>query len=369
MNRTPIADQEQKLDIIDHINQDHSDELLAIAHHYYPNDTFESVLIKDIFNEGMVLEVIPQSSGEMFIPFELKGELEEQILYLAYLAMVKQGKNITGGRRHYFTVKAKENVTKRIIRVHLSSDTPILPNHDGYAYGMVLKTIQSIKPPPSVEITSPISKVSSWLTTRANLAFLWVLKRVSSEKRKKIVENMTKDVRIYTLRVQENGESKHYDTYMDIYVHGDSAGYRWLNSLSVGSIIYARTESPEKHHHLDVGKAVLIADETAYPAAASILERWNNVLAPTVIVLSQHTEEQAYFDTVKLPIGTVIHNIAMDTPNQSAEVIAYLEQLTDIQTVWGACENTTAKKIRHYLRYERQLSGKNNHLKGYWRME
>ena len=34
MMKTPIADNDKKLDIMDHLNQDHSDELLIVANYY-----------------------------------------------------------------------------------------------------------------------------------------------------------------------------------------------------------------------------------------------------------------------------------------------------------------------------------------------
>ncbi|MFB2588952.1 SIP domain-containing protein [Acinetobacter sp. c1-l78] len=367
MKRTPVADQQQKLDIIDHVNQDHGDEILVIAHYYNSKDTFTSAYISDIFNEGMTLKVTSQTTNDIFIPFELKGELEEQILYLAYLAMVKQGKDITGGKRRYFTVTHKSNITKRMVRLHLSSQTSIAKSHDGYAYGMVLKTMQGAQPKELAKTTSN-HKIVSWLKTRANLGFLWVLKKVSSEKRQKIVESMNKDIRIYTMRIADDDQTPN-DIYMDIYAHGDSAGYRWLDSIQSGDIIYSRTESPEIHNHLANGNAVLIADETAYPAVASILESWENPLPPTLIVLSQYAEEQAYFDKVRLPTGTTVHHIVADVSKQSEKTLEYLTSLTAVQTVWGACETSVAKDIRHYFRNDRQLPAKNNHFKGYWRLK
>lgn len=46
-----------------------------------------------------------------------------------------------------------------------------------------------------------------------------------------------------------------------------------------------------------------------------------------------------------------------------------LKKFTQLDQVWGALENNAAKQIRHYFRNERKLSGKNNHIKGYWRLD
>ena len=49
MMKTPIADNDKKLDIMDHLNQDHSDELLIVANYYGQNSDYSEARISDIF--------------------------------------------------------------------------------------------------------------------------------------------------------------------------------------------------------------------------------------------------------------------------------------------------------------------------------
>ncbi|MGY4698610.1 DUF2470 domain-containing protein [Avibacterium paragallinarum] len=49
MTRTQIANIDEKLDIIDHLNQDHSDELLVIANYYSQDSNYTKARIADIF--------------------------------------------------------------------------------------------------------------------------------------------------------------------------------------------------------------------------------------------------------------------------------------------------------------------------------
>ncbi|MDO4723182.1 MAG: DUF2470 domain-containing protein, partial [Comamonadaceae bacterium] len=82
--RTPLADQDHKLDILEHVNQDHPEEVLAIAQAYGPADA-RSARLEDIFEEGCLLsaELAEGAARSVFVPFALKGDLEENVLYLA----------------------------------------------------------------------------------------------------------------------------------------------------------------------------------------------------------------------------------------------------------------------------------------------
>lgn len=91
--RIPVGDVDHKLDVIDHVNQDHTEELMAIARGYYLQGSVQSAKLSDIFEDGVELEIhretdrIPEL---LFVPFEIDGSLEDKILYLAFAAVVKQ---------------------------------------------------------------------------------------------------------------------------------------------------------------------------------------------------------------------------------------------------------------------------------------
>jgi len=50
-------------------------------------------------------------------------------------------------------------------------------------------------------------------------------------------------------------------------------------------------------------------------------------------------------------------------------VLSILTTVEKIEVVWGALESSAAKRVRHYLRNERQVTGKNNHAKAYWNLK
>ncbi len=366
--RTPIKDRDHKTDIIDHVNQDHSDELLTIARAHSPDTDIHSARITDIFQEGIQVSITPrgnQDPYDAFIPFEIEGDLEEKILYSAYAAIVKQGGDLSGSRKHFFEVTGKTQLTTHFTRLTLRSRTPFPEYYPGYAYGFILKTLkgQPESPPPPGK--------TGWLQQASNRFFIWLMKRLSSNSRQKMLTNINKNVRLYTLRKAwqtTSTDGTEYYGHVDIFTHGDSPGSLWSAGLNAGDIILSRSESADKHPHLATGQALLIADETAFPALAAILEQWQNPLPPVVITLSALAEEQDYFSEARLPAGTRMHKAICPADRQGEDVLAIIETLQDFDTAWGAMEADAAKAVRHHLRNVRNIQGKNNHTKGYWRL-
>jgi len=366
MSQTAITDIDAKLDIMEHVNQDHTEEVLIIVQHYYADLDISRAFIADIYVEGIVVTAHTSNGPQdLFVEFELEGDLEEQVLYLAYMAMAKQGMDLSGGKQQYFEVLARQQLTPNMMRLTLKSPTPLPTEYAGYAYGMVLKVMNKIPSKPTSTGSKP-----HWLMRQFNQALLWWAKKLSREKRQKLLETMSKDIRLYTLRSAWSSRENigYYDRgYMDIYTHDQSRGSQWSASLKVGDIVFSRTEAADKHNHLDSGQSVLIADETAYPAVAGILECWQNPTPPYVITISSHQQEQHYFDDFTFPKGTQHQTLVLPHTEHGSAVIARLKDIEVIDGVWAGLENNAAKSIRYYLRGERQLSGKQNHVKGYWR--
>ncbi len=367
---TAIQDVDHKIDILDHVNQDHPKEVLAIVKSKYPNEEIISAKLFDIFEEGILVHTqtdSEDSTSEMFIPFEIEGSLEDQILYLAYAASVKQGIEISRSNKHFFEVTDKQTITKNIIRLTVSSPTPLPEYYAGHAYAFLLKTLQN-----QPKNNTPKKHGKHWGTKVTEHLIVWLMKHISSKNRKRLLKGANKDVRPYTLRKawKSTEESGFADLgYIDIYTHNDTLGSVWAKSVMVGDIIMSKSESKDNHQHLEEGQALLIADETAYPAMAGILEHWQNPLPPHVILISNKETEQAYAKSIKFPENTVVHPVICATENQAHEALSIIKQLENIDTVWGALEGDAAKTIRYYLRNERNIIGKKNHTRAYWKIK
>lgn len=363
--RTPITDIDKKIDIIDHVNQDHTEELTLIAQANHTALIIRAQIV-DMFQEGMLLELednTDNTAKEMFVPFVIDGDLEEKILYLAYYAAVKQGQDLSGNSKSFFEVTQKELVTPNIVRLTLKSAAPFPEYYPGYAYAFILKQVS--KRPEAKGIRSN----KSWFKKLSDRFFIWLMKHLSQEKRQKLLENANKDVRLYTLRKSWQSKTGGYYGHIDIFTHGNTQGSQWAKSMKVGDFIMSRSGHPDKHHHLTQQQALLIADETAFPALAGIIEHWNNPMAPYVILLTSHPSEQAYFSDQDFPDNSNIQRIVCDPARQAEKILDILPSLSSIESVWAALESNAAKTIRHHLRNELQLVGKQNHTKAYWNLK
>ena len=199
---------------------------------------------------------------------------------------------------------------------------------------------------------------------RANLAerlvnhlLLWWYRRHKPQKRSDIIEKFNKNLRYYTIAAITDGHLA-----VDIYLHGESPGSQWARSLKPGDIISAIGHYREHTEHLANGQTLLVADETAYPALAAILARWQNPTPPIILTLSHHAEEQAYFEDGTLPPGS-----RRIRSRYGDDLTTVLAGLPPINAAWGALEHETAKTIRHYLRHRDHLDGSHNRIKTYWK--
>lgn len=366
MMKTPIADNDKKLDIIDHLNQDHSDELLIVANYYGQNSNYSEARISDIFEEGMVIDAchIDRGNLQFYVPFTITGSIEEKILYLAYYALTKQGEKFKGNKRQFFTVGQKSMPSKNIMRIFINGVNPFPEYYAAYSYGFVLKRIDR----PQKILSNNMKK--GFFMRVFDRVFIWLLRILSSKNRMKLIEQMNSDIRLYTLRLSAQDISGQYvQGAIDVYLHGDSPGGAWIKQLKEGDIIFSRASIKDKHPHLRHGKNVLIGDETAYPALAGILELWSNPEPPIILILMNDPEEKDYFKDLAMPKDTEQHYLIYAEKKQSDLVIDTLKQLGSLDGAWGGLERSEAQKVRHYIRNVLSIDGTKNHIKGYWTMK
>lgn len=368
--RTPLVGQDRKLDIIEHVNNDHLDEMLAVARAGGASDARQARL-DDVFEEGCLL-VVTGADGTarpLFVPFVLNGDVEENIHYLAYDAMVRQGKAMAGSRKQYFTVMGSRCASPNMLRLTLKSSVPLPENAPGHAWFFSLKTLKQL-PSRLPAVQQHMSAPERWF----NRLLLWWLKRISAQRREKVMMSFYREQRYYTLRRagRSSAQAPFVDqAEVDIYLHQgpDGAltpGSQRASRLKAGDIILSNAEYHEKTGHLHEGAVVLVGDETALPTVAAILENWRNPVPPVVFSITTHEADQAYLPDAMLPAGARLHRISAST-DAAAAVVAELEKLPHIDAAWGALENRDARIIRQHLRNAHGLKGSQNHIKGYWR--
>lgn len=362
LKRTKVIDQEHKIDIIEHVNNDHVNELREIVSAHSSYKEVISIKLDDLFEEGCLLsiEVTQGNFKELFVPFTIKGDLEEKVLYLAYKSMIDNGKNINSSKKQYFTLCEKFFVTKNILRLVIKSDSPIPTENAGFSYLFSLKKLQKIG---STNNKTQASKMSVYSKVISKF-FLFVLKILSTKQRTSIMQAMNKNNRYYTVRKAWE-ENANYFAFVDVYIHGDTQGSNWARSLEQGDIIGTLNEYKEKTQHLKDGKALLIADETALPALASILEAWENSVCPSVIVITNCKEEQTYLKDIAGSLEDVSY--LDNSANLYSDIVDVVNSKKNIGAVWGALEKDTAKQLRKYFRNVLKINSKQTRLIGYWK--
>lgn len=362
--RTPIDNIDKKNDVIEHVNEDHQSEILSIIHGYTALKLADSATLIDIFQEGILIMITtPSGSEERFIPFLLKGDLEENILYLAYSAMVKQGESPINNKKQYFEVLKTTMVSPNMIRIIVKSKTALPERLPGYAYLLALKKLEKM-PKKIRQSPAKLSKIKQWLYQ----ILLWRVKNMSSQERLNRMLAFAKGTRYYTLRksYKSTSDASFLDLgYIDVFLHGDTPGGLWAQDLNKGDIIHSVSEVAEHCDHLNQGQAILIADETSLPTIATLLENWQNPIAPYIISITHNDADQAYLPDEMVPERHKLFRIS--ALNVSQTVINLMQSMPQIDATWGAIENVDARAIRKYLKEERNLSNTHNRVKAYWR--
>ncbi|MBE2894561.1 siderophore-interacting protein [Spirabiliibacterium falconis] len=325
MTRTPIADHDLKLDIIEHVNDDHRKELLAIAQVYLnPNITDATLL--DLYHEGMLLQTQTETHHlqSQFVPFLTDKDLHTNVRHLAMHAVQQR---TTPQSHYFFHLLDKTQPTPNISRLILKTCATAPENSPGYAWRFTLKSF-------------------------ANQPYAHIIPHVQNQ-----------PGRYYTLRKIVNKTNSDCILYVDVFCHGDTLGSLWAKSLKCGDILHANATFYEHTDHL-TGQSVLIGDETALPTIANLIECWHHPISPIIISITQDPKEQHYLDEVALPPNT--HIIKLEHADSALKSLAVLDKITTIDSVWGACEQHDAKTIRHYLRNQRKLTSTQQRMKAYW---
>lgn len=248
-------------------------------------------------------------------------------------------------------------VTSNMLRLYLKTDKPLPPNAPGFAWLFSLKVLNAA---PTVA-----PKTNNFLQKLFQRIFLCVLPHLSQQRREKMMLSMVKDTRYYTLRKVEHCGSNEI-AWVDVYLHGMTAGGEWAKMLKTGDIIHSISEYTEATDHLHQGQTLLIADETALPTVLALLESWRNPIPPILINVLHDEAEHAYIKQADTPVGTNIYYLDSKNESLAQEIVDVIAPLPKIDAVWAALENNLAKKIRKYLREEHGLLGSQNRVKGYW---
>ncbi|WP_201633682.1 siderophore-interacting protein [Psychrobacter immobilis] len=370
IDKTPldIADKDQ---FISHVNEEHQDELAMFINAFTTTTVSEHDIasIKELYTDGILMGVTTPNhdtetlantitlSSQYFInftaPISESMTLQEQYITLLQTSANKLGKRTIKLQEQHFTILNSYYASPNMYRLVVTApdNTPL--SHPGYAY-------------------------------------LFELDSDGSSAQKNHSRDHSKDSykplqRYYTLRkAWQDSSNSSVQAWIDVYIHGDTAGGSWARALDCGMQIKTVREYPEKTEHLSEGQCLLICDETSLPTVANLLENWQNPLPPLVIAITNDPEDIRYLHTLTLSHqlrhdahflqDNLYHLINTPTTDITEQIVALLNTQfarlpIKIEKVWGALEAADIKSLRQQLKATLGLSRQDMVIKVYWRAQ
>ncbi|MGP5372051.1 SIP domain-containing protein [Psychrobacter alimentarius] len=360
---------------IDHVNEEHQDELAMFINIFTKASIRENSVpsIVELYSDGMLLaltsidnnqtdpENAPHPTEQYFVHFTSPvvdaASLQEQYITLLQRAATKLGKRTIKLRDQFFTVMDGYYASPNMYRLLVTApdNTPL--NQPGYAYLLDLNA------------SFTASKLDSGERSVSN----------DSDN----TDEFQGVYRYYSLRkAWQDADSSSVHAWIDIYMHGDTSGGNWAKSLDTGMKIKSVREYPEKLEHLIDGQCLLICDETSLPTVANLLENWQNPLSPLVIAITNDSKDINYLHDITLSEhlskeerfrqDNLLHIINTPATALTEQIMTTLNsRLTTtpikIDKVWGALEAANIKSLRPQLKSVLGLSRQDMTIQVYWR--
>lgn len=395
INKAPLDIADKAL-FIDHVNEEHQDELAMFIHAFTrasPSDDSVTSIV-ELYSDGILLTVTtshmaqttvsdaPYPAPQYFINFvtaiDASTSLQAQYIALLQTAATKLGKRTIKLREQCFTVLDGYYASPNMYRLVVSApdNTPL--NQAGYAYLLELNPdLSSVS--PALENSESASAMSKSMTSTS------VSSQQDSAEDTDSTDKAQSVQRYYTLRkAWQDSKSQSIHAWIDVYIHGSTPGGNWARSLGVGMPIKSVREYPEKLDHLNEGQCLLICDETALPTVANLLENWQNPMPPLVIAIINDAKDIRYLQDITL--STVlgdkerfIQEHLLSIVNTATTTLADQIMTTlntrlamspiKIDKVWGALEAKDIKSLRPQLKSTLGLSRQDMMIKVYWRAQ
>lgn len=354
---------------IDHVNEEHQDELAMFINIFTKASIREDSVpsIVELYSDGMLLALTSIDNNQTdpteqyFVHFTSPvvdaASLQEQYITLLQRAATKLGKRTIKLRDQFFTVMDGYYASPNMYRLLVTApdNTPL--NQPGYAYLLDLNA------------SFAASKLDSGERSVSNNG--------------DNTDEFQGVYRYYSLRkAWQDADSSSVHAWIDVYMHGDTSGGNWAKSLDTGMKIKSVREYPEKLEHLTDGQCLLICDETSLPTVANLLENWQNPLSPLVIAITNDSKDINYLHDITLSErlskderfrhDNLLHIINTPATALTEQIMTTLNsRLTTtpikIDKVWGALEAANIKSLRPQLKSVLGLSRQDMTIQVYWR--
>jgi NADPH-dependent ferric siderophore reductase len=156
---------------------------------------------------------------------------------------------------------------------------------------------------------------------------------------------------------------------VEFVLHGEGIASRWAEHAKPGWPLYVAGpgggfELPAEAQHL-----VLLADDTAMPAAATILESLPASCRATVVCAVSDAGEERPFARTAHPTRWLHFGTRPDRAGTELErAVPGLADAYGSAYWWIACEAAAMRRMRRHLLAERRLDAARVHTRGYWKL-
>ena len=174
--------------------------------------------------------------------------------------------------------------------------------------------------------------------------------------------------RDYTPRASRPGDHGTGELDIDFVVHGDEGpATAWATRAAVGDELGVAGPRGSRLVPSEIGRLLVIADETAFPATARWLELLPASVPVTAILDAADDTVERYFDDVDTERMDAEWLYREDGPGQLEEALRSLGRPADDTLVFLAGEAGALVPLRRYLRRELELPAAQVSASGYWR--
>jgi NADPH-dependent ferric siderophore reductase len=157
---------------------------------------------------------------------------------------------------------------------------------------------------------------------------------------------------------------------VEFVLHGDGLAANWVQKAKAGDPLHVAGPGGGYDIPADLTELVLIADDTAMPAAATVLEALPpGTKATLVCEVSDAQEERKLSSTVSVaPIWLHYATQRVDPGVLLEKKAAALATAKPHAHWWIACEAGAMRRIRRHLLADLKIPPARVHTRGYWKL-
>lgn len=154
---------------------------------------------------------------------------------------------------------------------------------------------------------------------------------------------------------------------IEFVMHGTGLASGWAEQAKVGDTVYLAGPGGGYDMPQDIQSIVLVADETAMPAAGMVLEALPPTCKVTALCEIPDAAEERPLSPVRASSPIWLHRNGAQAGTLLERAVA--ECRPGEQAYWWiACEASAMRRIRAHLLKERVVQTSHVHTRGYWRL-